>query len=90
MVYGPQVQPFNYSALMTADDVQVELAKVVEDLAVWLGVVETGLNGVLDAVGQQGKDGLGFAGEAEEGDVDDSYDFDALDQDHVDTGVPAR
>jgi len=47
MAYGPPIQPFNYSGLQTASDVQGELAKVFEDLAIWLGVVETGLNGVL-------------------------------------------
>lgn len=80
MVYGPPVQPLNYSALGTADDVQVELAKVVEDFAQWLGVVESGLSGVLEAVAHSG---AAFGKGDESGDldsfvIDESYEFEDL------------
>ena len=78
--YGPPVQPFNYSILGTADDVQGELAKVVEDLATWLSVVENGLSGVLEGVGY-GRNGIS-ADENAEGEymaVDDSFDFEGED-----------
>jgi len=82
--YGPSVQPFNYSALTSADDVQAELAKVVEDLAIWLGVVESGLTSVLDAVGQASLFGkpAGYAEESEDADpigVDDLYEYEGID-----------
>ncbi|KAG8906928.1 hypothetical protein FRB99_005702 [Tulasnella sp. 403] len=97
MVYGPPVQPLNYSALMTADDVQGELARVVEDLAIWLGVVETGLNGLLDAVAQGSATGkpamtVEEVGEAEDATVDDSYEFEAVEEEDTSTSdvIPTR
>ncbi|KAG9002564.1 hypothetical protein FRB95_008445 [Tulasnella sp. JGI-2019a] len=49
-LYGPPVRSFDYGMLLTADDVHGELAKVVEDLATWLGIVESGLSTVLESV----------------------------------------
>ncbi|KAG8985286.1 hypothetical protein FRB90_004836, partial [Tulasnella sp. 427] len=78
--YGPPIQPFNYAALLTGDDVQTELARVVEDLKTWLTVVETGLNGVLEATNiplPALRDGLVMEDEVE-GDswvADESYDL---------------
>lgn len=84
MGYGPLVQPFNYATLLTGDDVQTELARVVEDLKTWLTVVETGLNGVLEAtsiplpslndsmVAEDGTEGDSFL-------ADESYDMEGHD-----------
>ncbi|KAG8882992.1 hypothetical protein FRB98_003371 [Tulasnella sp. 332] len=49
-LYGPPVRSFDYGTLLTADDVHGELAKVVEDLSTWLGIVENGLTAVLESV----------------------------------------
>ncbi|KIO25339.1 hypothetical protein M407DRAFT_92790 [Tulasnella calospora MUT 4182] len=84
MGYGPLIQPLNYAALLTGDDVQTELARVVEDLRTWLTVVETGLNGVLEATsvplsslqdGMLAEDGM----EADSLVADESYDAEGHD-----------
>jgi len=84
------VRPFDYSALMSAGDVHGELAKVVEDLATWLSVVESGLSGILGAVGGVNGQGFGPAKdgpvleERVEGDqsvIDDLYEFEVVDDD---------
>ncbi|KAG8891134.1 hypothetical protein FRC00_014224 [Tulasnella sp. 408] len=84
MGYGPLIQPLNYAALLTGDDVQTELARVVEDLRTWLTVVETGLNGVLEATSvplPSLQDGI-FAEDGMEGDslaADESYEVEGHD-----------
>ncbi len=64
--YGPPIGAFNYSALLTAEDVQNDFAKVIDDLTHWLGVVESGLGGVLSAVAED-------HAMAANGDFDDSF-----------------
>lgn len=86
-LYGPPVRSFDYGALLTADDVHGELAKVVEDLATWLGIVESGLTAVLDSVGPTtgvSKYGLGpdiAVSEGEHGLGDDSFEYSGIDED---------
>lgn len=45
---NPTVGPLDYSALVTNGTTYSELTKTINDLATWLSVVETGLNGVLE------------------------------------------
>jgi len=91
-LYGPPIRSFDYSALLTADDVHGELAKVVEDLATWLGIVETGLTAVLDSVGTTGvsKHGVGPDIAVSEGEleaIDDAFENSGTD---VDEGPYAK
>lgn len=69
---------------MTGDDVQSELAKVVEELATWLGVVENGLTGVLEGAGY-GKSGALPADAAlpPEEEEEDAYEYEAVEEDQV-------
>lgn len=46
---GPAIHPLDFAALLQSNDVMhAELARTVDDLAHWLGVVEVGLGTLLD------------------------------------------
>ncbi|KDQ21361.1 hypothetical protein BOTBODRAFT_25796 [Botryobasidium botryosum FD-172 SS1] len=47
---GPPIRPLDYSAILSSGDLLTELSHTVDDLAQWLGIVEGGLNAVLDPV----------------------------------------
>ena len=50
---GPPVRPLDFSALVASDEaMHAELARTVDDLAQWLGVVEAGLAQMLETAGE--------------------------------------
>jgi len=77
---GPPIRPLDYSVLLNADDVHSELVRSVDDLAVWLSVVENGLTGLLEGVSADMANGRGvgegeFIEEEEEGGFDSEADY---------------
>ncbi|TFK75260.1 Pkinase-domain-containing protein [Pluteus cervinus] len=50
-VFGPTLQPLNYSALMTTNSLQANLNKTIYELTQWLSGIETGMNEVLQGFG---------------------------------------
>ena len=60
---GPAIPPLDFAALLQSDDLMhAELARTVDDLAQWLGVVEVGLGALLDS----GEDTIEEEAEAED------------------------
>jgi len=60
---GPMIHPLDFAALLQSNDaMHAELARTVDDLAQWLGVVEAGLGTLLDG----GEDTIEEEAEAEE------------------------
>lgn len=50
---GPALRPLDFAALTASDDaMHAELARTVDDLAQWLGVVEVGLTQMLETAGE--------------------------------------
>ncbi|CAE6485335.1 unnamed protein product [Rhizoctonia solani] len=60
---NPDLPPLDLGTLVSAGDVHAELARTVDGLMAWLGVVDAGLGevlGVRDTEGSEAGEGLGF------------------------------
>jgi hypothetical protein len=60
---NPALPPLDLGMLVSAEDVHAELARTVDGLMAWLGVVDAGLGevlGIRDADESEAGEGLGF------------------------------